>query len=197
MNITFNNQTKSITDWAKEYNINVGTLESRLKRGWNIEKSLTKNIRPLDNRSQTRLWKIWASAKYRCLNKNNDRFHRYGGRGIKFCDRWLDFNNFKSDMEKLYNEHIKLHGQYNTSIDRINNNGDYCPENCKWSTRKEQSNNMRRNRYVTINNQTKTVSEWCDIYNMPKENVYARIGSKKWDPVRAITTPIKVFNKLK
>jgi len=91
----------------------------------------------------TNFYSKWAGIKQRCLNKNNKRFNEWGGRGIKICDRWLKFENFRDDMYKSYQEHVEKHGIKQTSLDRINVNGDYEPSNCKWATWKEQFNNRR------------------------------------------------------
>lgn len=87
---------------------------------------------------KSRIYNCWRDMKDRCYNEHNPRYKDYGGRGIKVCDRWLDFNNFYADMGD------KPKGK---SIDRIDNDGDYCPENCKWSTRSEQQWNTRAKGY--------------------------------------------------
>jgi len=95
--------------------------------------------------SYTRFHRIWAGVKNRCLNKEQINYKRYGGRGIKICKKWLKFDNFKNDMYPSYTNHVLLHGEQNTTIDRKNNGGNYNKKNCKWATLKEQGQNKRNN----------------------------------------------------
>lgn len=87
-------------------------------------------------REDHRLYSLWKNMKNRINNPNRDNYHRYGGRGIKICDRWYDFLLFLEDMENSFEEGL--------SLERVDNDGDYCPENCKWATKKEQSNNQEK-----------------------------------------------------
>jgi len=113
------------------------------------------------------LYAVWGSMLARCKNPNNMAYERYGGRGIKVCDRWLEFSNFLADMgERPTEQH---------SIDRIDNNGDYCPENCRWATREEQGKNKRNNLVLTINGETKHYSEWAEQYGLARSTVLRRI----------------------
>ena len=112
-------------------------------------------------------YKTWVQMILRCNNKNNNSYNNYGGRGIKVCDRWINsFENFYEDMGK------RLDGM---SIDRIDVNGDYCPENCRWASMKIQSNNKRSNKYIKYNGETKTLSEWAEYFNMSKQKLWQRL----------------------
>jgi hypothetical protein len=98
------------------------------------------------------------------------------------CKEWSNYVEFaKWAKENGYND--------NLSIERINVNGNYCPENCKWATRKEQANNTRANHYLTYQNQTHTISEWADITGIKYGTLNSRI-QRGWDIDRAINTPI-------
>jgi hypothetical protein len=144
-----------------------------------------KNImKTTHGKHNTRLYKIFYSMKERCYNENNINYHRYGGRGIKICDEWLkDFMNF-------YNWAMRNGYQNNLTIDRIDNDGNYEPNNCRWVTKKEQSNNTSRNRYVIYNGEKLTLSQFCEKYNMNRSTIYNRM-ERGWDIKKAINTPTK------
>ena len=103
----------------------------------------------------------------RCNNPNSRHYHCYGGRGIKVCNRWSGdngFENFVSDMGERPSKEY--------SIDRIDVNGDYCPENCRWATQKEQMNNMRRNTVVIMGNKELTITQFCEKYGLKRRVIY-------------------------
>lgn len=139
----------------------------------------------------TRFYKIWKRLKCRCDNKNISDYKHYGGRGIKYL--WETFEQFKTDMYDSYLKHVKEFGEDDTTIDRIDNNGHYCKENCKWSTRKEQSNNIRRNRKININGEVKNLCEWCETFNISSKLVSQRIGTLKWPIEKALKTKPRKF----
>lgn len=104
----------------------------------------------------TRLYGIWSGLRNRCNNPNRRRYNDWGGRGIKVCDEWNDFLNFKEwALLSGYSE--------NLTIDRINNDMDYSPSNCRWATRSEQMRNTRYNVNYTYNGKTLCLLEWCEV----------------------------------
>ena len=118
--------------------------------------------------SGTRIYETWQDMKRRCYNKQNARYDRYGGRGITICEEWL--NNFQS----FYDWAISNGYSDDLTIDRIDNDGNYEPSNCRWSTAKEQCNNRGSNINITIGNATKSLMRWCEIFNVDYKKVYAR-----------------------
>lgn len=118
--------------------------------------------------SGTRIYSIWIGMKNRCNNPHNPKYSRYGGRGIKVCQSWNDsFESFyKWALENGYSEEL--------TIDRIDNNGNYEPNNCRWSTNREQCRNRSTNVNITIGNSKRTLTEWCEIFNLDSSVIFAR-----------------------
>lgn len=102
----------------------------------------------------TKIYKKWEDMKSRCNNPNNKRYKDYGGRGIKICNEWL------SDFMNFYNWAINNGYKEGLSIERINNDGNYEPSNCKWITRAEQMRNTRNCHYIEYKGETHCISEW-------------------------------------
>ena len=120
-----------------------------------------------DGMINTKVYRCWQSMKQRCLNKNDIGYKNYGGRGITVCPEWLNsFKNFYADMGK------KPEG---LSLDRIDNDGNYCKENCRWATLEEQHNNTRANRFLTYNNKTQTMAQWAREFNISSSTLFGRI----------------------
>jgi len=131
--------------------------------------------------SKTSEYKTWGKMKDRCYNKNNDRYHDYGGRGIKVCDRWLEsFENFLLDMGK---KPTSRH-----SLDRVNNNEDYSPENCRWATGIEQARNKRKTLWISMMGETRPLTEWASKFGISPPKVRSRIKIG-WENERAFSTP--------
>lgn len=121
------------------------------------------------SKCDTRLYSIWENIIQRTYNKNNTYYKNYGGRGIKVCDEWR--NNFMT----FYKWALINGYKDNLTIDRIDVDGNYELNNCRWVDRKQQMRNTRRNRYFNISGETHCLKEWCEIYNLKYDTVDARI----------------------
>ena len=130
----------------------------------------------------TRLHSIHRDMIARCYNPNRKSYKSYGGRGISVCDEWRGENGLRN----FYDWSISNGYKEELTIDRIDVNGNYEPENCMWATREEQANNTRRNLYVSIDGETHTLSEWCKIKGLDYKKVYQRVHRLKWDYKKAL-----------
>jgi len=146
-----------------------------------------------NRRKRPPLYDVWRGIKKRCLKPNDIHYKDYGGRGISVCERWLKYDNFISDMYVSYLKHCENHGN-NTSIDRINVNGDYCKENCRWATGKVQSNNKRNNRLLTYGGVTKTMTEWSEVMNLKITTLHMR-KSRGWNDEDTLSMPLQIQQK--
>jgi len=128
------------------------------------------------------LYRIWQGMKERCFYPSQPAYKYYGGRGIKLCQEWHAYYNFKRwAIENGYREGL--------SIERINNDGNYEPENCRWISKKLQARNTRKNTIIEIGGVKKCLIEWCHDYEISRPTVSSRI-SRGWNPEKAITTPV-------
>ena len=140
--------------------------------------------------SKTPEYKSWKAMKERCLRNSDTYFAKYGGRGIKICERWLnDFNNFYTDMG--------CRPTLTHTLDRIDINGNYEPSNCKWSTPKEQNNNKTNNRIIFWNNKKYTLAELCLERKLNYSVIWDRIYRRNWLVKDAILRPIISKSKKK
>lgn len=130
---------------------------------------LRANNNKTHGKTNTRLFNIWSGMKKRCYNKNNKGYCNYGKRGISICNEWL--NSFESFYEWAINNGYRE----DLTIDRIDNNGNYEPSNCRWTNIKTQCNNRRSNKIIEYNGEKHTISEWSTITGINKNTIWARI----------------------
>ena len=133
--------------------------------------------------SKTTTYRSFYNMLHRCYRASHKNFDRYGGRGIKVCDRWKNsFVNFVSDMGDK---------PIGMTLDRINNDKNYEPDNCQWATQKEQSRNTSRNVILSLHGETKCISDWAKDLKIPIETLSSRINKLKWNDAKALTTSIQ------
>lgn len=126
-------------------------------------------------------YRIWSGIIARCTKPRIKNYHNYGGRGITVCERWRSFDAFFTDMgPRPSPKH---------SVDRIDNDRGYSPDNCRWSTKREQLRNTRRNVNITIDGITRCTTEWAELKGIHPNLIYYRINELHWDPVKAVSTP--------
>lgn len=137
-------------------------------------------------KTNTRLYETYCGMKKRCYNKNNKSYKHYGARGIKVCDEWLEnFPNFYDwAYQNGYNDTL--------TIDRIDVNKDYKPNNCKWSTRQEQSYNKTTTHYFEYKNEKKSVAEWSEITGIKYTTLLYRI-KHNWDKDKVIEERVRDY----
>lgn len=169
--------------------------KTSLVRGSNLKSGAVQSCgclkhQPAHNRthglSKDPLYMRWNQIKMRCLNPSCKSYGNYGGRGIKLCDEWKDSVEAfaKWAIENGYSEEL--------TIERIDNNGDYCPENCKWIPKNEQPNNRRSCYSITYNGKTQNLTEWCKELGLNYKLIHNRMYKHGWEFERAISEPVHV-----
>lgn len=138
------------------------------------------------NKSNTRIYRIWQGIKRRCNNTNCNAYKIYGARGIKICDEWSNINGF----DNFYNWSMDNGYSDALTIDRIDVNGNYEPDNCRWATMEEQGNNRRDTKKYVIDGESHTITEWSKISGISKVNIRWRIKSG-WDIKKAVFKPLE------
>ena len=138
--------------------------------------------------SHQRFYNIYYRIKQRCEYPKNNRYSSYGKRGIKHL--WKSFEDFKEDMHDSYLKHIKKFGNKNTTIERIDNNGHYCKENCRWATYKEQARNTRSNRILEFRGEKLCLSEWEEKTGIKRATIAMRLRLG-WPIDKALTTVVR------
>lgn len=145
---------------------------------WRREKRTSGKMNP----SETKLYKVWTSMKQRCLNPKDKAYKNYGGRGIKVCDRWVSsFSNFIADMGDKPNT--------KATLERVDNNGDYTPNNCIWCDRHTQCNNLRKNVWLVFQGQRKTIAQWSRCVGICRVSIRQRL-LRGWSIRDALMTPV-------
>lgn len=132
---------------------------------------------------KTRLYHTWKGMKRRCFNTNTTHYADYGGRGIKMCNSW------KEAFLPFYTWAIENGYKDDLTLDRIDVNGDYCPENCRWITLQEQQYNKRNNVLITYRGTTKCLNQWAEILGIKKDVLYYRIRQGGWSVEDAFNKP--------
>ncbi len=133
--------------------------------------------------SRRRLYHTWNNMVRRCSDPRRPDYPRYGGRGIKVCDRWLEPENFYADMGDPPAAAM--------SLDRIDNDGDYSPENCRWATISQQCRNQRKSILITYNGVTKPMLDWAEEFGLGGGTLKTRIFTLGWPVDKALLTPVK------
>ena len=135
-----------------------------------------------------RLYAVWQGMRYRCNNPNSKFFDRYGGRGISICEEWNDYAKFREwALKNGYDENAPKGG---CTIDRIDNDKGYSPDNCRWVSSKEQCNNRSSNHIIEYNGQSHTLQEWADILGIRKDTLRRRIEAYQWSKQRALSEQV-------
>lgn len=125
-------------------------------------------------------YNIWQGMIKRCINTKSKFYFNYGGRGITICEKWMTFEGFWEDMKGGYIKGLQL--------DRIDNNGNYKKDNCRWTTRKIQMRNTRANVLLTHNGKTQCVAAWAEETGIKYKTLHMRVTKYKWPAERALTT---------
>lgn len=133
--------------------------------------------------SHSRLHNIWLTMRQRCEKPNCSTYYKYGAKGIKVCDEWSSFENFRDwSYDNGYTDDL--------TIDRIDPHGNYEPSNCRWVTQKEQQNNRSNNIHLTYKGETRSIIEWSEKSCIPLRILYDRYY-RKWDVNRIFEQPIR------
>ena len=153
-----------------------------------LRTELVKKMATKHNGFGTPEYRAWSSMLSRTHYSTAKKFHRYAGRGISVCKEWLNFENFIKDMGKRPSP---LH-----TIDRINNDGDYEPTNCRWATKKQQARSRCSSRHIEHNGQTKTLAEWAEQTGMDWDTLGERL-KRGWSIEKSLTTKVRSLLRTK
>jgi hypothetical protein len=170
-------------DCGKERHVRESNLETTPSCGCSH-----KHVRQSHGGYKMSEYRVYIQMIARCRNPDTQKYQDYGGRGITVCERWLfNFQNFIDDMGR---KPTPAH-----EIDRIDNDGNYEPSNCRWATRGQQMNNTRKNCRITIDGETHTLTEWSRIKGISQSTLFYRIYRYGWSPEKALTLPLQQGKK--
>lgn len=148
----------------------------------------SKRFKKHGDANKSKLYCVWAGMKNRCKNKSHIGYKDYGGKGIRYCEEWEDYSNFKNWAESNgYKEGL--------TIDRIDNNKNYCPENCRWVDRFVQANNMTKNHLLELDGEKHTIAEWSRITGIDQSVIKARVNRLGWSAEKTLKTPVRKLVK--
>lgn len=188
--VSFSHRTTKSSFWVckcvcgKQKVIDAGNLKRSITKSCGcLHKEVFRRITTKHGLSRTKEYFTWQEIRARCYRETHKLFKDYGGRGIKVCERWNDFENFLHDMGDAPSGH-------RISIDRVNNDGDYKPSNCRWATSVIQNNNKRTNVFVSVDGVLKTLAQWAIDFGINKQTVYSRIR-RGWNYLDSLEIPVK------
>lgn len=178
-NITFNGVTKHVGQWSREVGIATSTICARLEKGWTAKEALTTSptskshcrYEGLTSKYKTE-YHAWIGMIKRCQSPKHSAWKNYGGRGIQVCARWLGddgFLNFLTDMGSKPSPRLTL--------DRIDNDENYEPDNCRWATMTQQSRNKRTNVFLRFKGESRCINEWAEIIGVPPTRILQRLDT--------------------
>lgn len=178
-----------VVEIAKDFYLSPSNISIILKKmGYPIRKRRSF----LKDNDEKRMYRIWTTMLTRCGNIKHPSYKKYGAKGIKI--EWKSFLEFRKDMLLSYKRHVARHGEYQTTIDRIDSKGNYSRNNCRWATyalqlkNRDCSGNGRKAKLYTIDNKTMTLKEWSKYSNIKLCTLYHRLYHLKW-PIEKIITP--------
>jgi hypothetical protein len=181
---TARGKTQTVTEWSREVGIPANVLFYRLNQGWDGDRVVSQPNRSIGKLSVLRAeeYSIWKGMSRRCRDPKLKCADRYLGRGIRVCDRWKkSFKDFIDDMgPRPSPEH---------SVERRDNDGGYCPDNCYWATPTEQQRNKRNSALLTHGGETMCIAAWADKTGIPAGTISTRIATLGWTVEKALTTP--------
>lgn len=171
---------KCVCDCGKTVSVRGSDLRGGQKSCGCISREIARNSHKTHDKSKTRIYRVWHGIKCRCCNPNDKYYSRYGGAGISVCEAWREsFENFYAwSIANGYSDEL--------SIDRIDNSKGYSPDNCRWATPQQQTENRQCTQKITFNGKTQTLMQWANETGISYTTLWWRI-KQGWEPEKALT----------